>query len=585
MNNEKEENDLNNKPRNKTPLDLEKLVQPLESKVNPYNIWKDLTTIIGKPYIVDKTNNLCDKETQTEEEPINSLQTMVNTANKVKTITFPATIKLKKTEIKVEAMLDTGASKNRLFETLVPKEDQQTLTQPIELVQYNQEKIIITKYIANVPMIINNITMTLPQTYLAPSISLYPFILGLNFVHSLQGGITIQNNQVSFHPKTTTIAYTNTENKTNNLVCHYTNKIEEIKDSIVNDYSENLKNSLKLKNLLVQAEKIGIIGEDPQKHWSRNKTICKIPIKNPDLAIKTSDIACNLVDTKEFKIQIEELLQNNLIKPSFSPHRLAAFLVRNHSEEKRGKARMVINYKRLNDNTFDDAYKIPNKDSLINSIQECRYFSQLDCKSGFWQVRLDEDSKPWTAFSCPCGLYEWNVMPFGLKNAPQIFQRMMDRIFGKYSFILVYIDDILVFSKNFHEHIKHLELVFEELINNGLIVSRKKIKLFKNQIEFLGLELENGQVKLQEHIVQKINNFSDKLEDLKTLQSFLGLLNYARPYIKNLSQLAGPLYSKTKITGQKYFNQEDIKLVQKIKELVKNLPTLHLPLESEYKII
>ena len=246
---------------------------------------------------------------------------------------------------------------------------------------------------------------------------------------------------------------------------------------------------------------------------------------------------------------------------------------------------MVINYKRLNDNTFDDAYKIPNKDSLINSIQGCRYFSQLDCKSGFWQIRLDEDSKPWTAFSCPCGLYEWNVMPFGLKNAPQIFQRMMDRIFGKYSFILVYIDDILVFSKTLPEHIKHLELVFEELINNGLIVSRKKIKLFKNQIEFLGLELENGQVKLQEHIVQKINNFPDKLEDLKTLQSFLGLLNYARPYIKNLSQLAGPLYSKTKITGQKYFNQEDIKLVQKIKELVKNLPTLHLPLESEYKII
>ena len=133
-------------------------------------------------------------------------------------------------------MLDTRASKNLLFETLVPKEDQHTLTQPIELVQYNQEKIIITRYIANVPIIINNITMTLPQTYLVPSISLYPFILGLNFVHSLQGGITIQNNQVSFRQKTTTIAYTNTENRTNNIVSHYTNKIEEIKDSIVNDY-------------------------------------------------------------------------------------------------------------------------------------------------------------------------------------------------------------------------------------------------------------------------------------------------------------------------------------------------------------
>ena len=82
----------------------------------------------------------------------------------------------------------------------------------------------------------------------------------------------------------------------------------------------------------------------------------------------------------------------------------------------------------------------------------------------------------------------------------------------------------LFFSKTLPEHIKHLELVFEELINNGLIVSRKKIKLFKNKIEFLGLELENGQVKLQEHIVQKINNFPNKLEDLKTLQNFFRIV-------------------------------------------------------------
>ena len=94
-----------------------------------------------------------------------------------------------------------------------------------------------------------------------------------------------------------------------------------------------------------------------------------------------------------------------------------------------------------------------------------------------------------------------------------------------------------------------MELIFEKLISHGLIVSKKKIKLFKTQIEFLGLELENGQKKLQDHIVQKINNFPDKLEDLKTLQSFLGLLNYARLYIKNLSRLAGLLYNKTKNTG------------------------------------
>ena len=186
-------------------------------------------------------------------------------------------------------------------------------------------------------------------------------------------------------------------------------------------------------------------------------------------------------------------------------------------------------------------------------------------------------------FSCPYELYEWNVMSFGLKNAPQIFQRTMDNVFG-ISFVLVCIDDIIVFSYTLREHIKHLELIFEKLVSHGLIVSKKKLKLFKTQIEFLGLELKDGQIKLQEHIVQKINNFPNKLEDLKTLQSFLGLLNYARPSIKDLSKLAEPLYSDTKNTGQRYFNQEDIKLVQK-KKIVKHLPTLHLPLENEYKIV
>ena len=135
-------------------------------------------------------------------------------------------------------------------------------------------------------------------------------------------------------------------------------------------------------------------------------------------------------------------------------------------------------------------------------------------------------------------------MSFGLKNA--LFQRLIDNIFSKYSFVLVYIDNILVFSYTLQEHIKHLEFIFEKLISLGLIVSKKKLKLFKIQIEFLGLKLENRQIKLQNHIVQKINDFLDKLEDLKTLQSFFGLLNYVRPYIKNFSRLTRLLYSKTK---------------------------------------
>ena len=135
--------------------------------------------------------------------------------NKVKSIIFPTQIKLKTIELKVDAILDIETSKNFLFETLVPQEDQQTLVQLVELVQYNKQKLILTTYISNVPIIINSITLVLPQTYLVPTISLYHFILGLNFVHSLQGGIIIQNNQVNFDHKTTTIVYTNIKSVSN----------------------------------------------------------------------------------------------------------------------------------------------------------------------------------------------------------------------------------------------------------------------------------------------------------------------------------------------------------------------------------
>ena len=185
-------------------------------------------------------------------------------------------------------------------------------------------------------------------------------------------------------------------------------------------------------------------------------------------------------------------------------------MVRNHAEIKRGKARMVINYKRLNDNTEDDKYNIPDIDQLINRIQTAKIFSKFDCKLGFWQIKMEKESIPWIAFCCSQGHYEWLVMPFGLKNAPSIFQRKMDSIFNKYSFILVYIDDILVFSPDKSSHIDHLYITLEEFINNGIIIIKKKMVLNKPYIEFLGMELGDGKIRLQPHIVKKILDYPDK---------------------------------------------------------------------------
>jgi hypothetical protein len=157
------------------------------------------------------------------------------------------------------------------------------------------------------------------------------------------------------------------------------------------------------------------------KYWDKNSITCKLNIINLDYVIKTCPIECTPKYIEDFKMHIEELLKMKAIRESQSPHRSATFIVRNHLEIMRGKSCMVINYKRLNDNTVDVAYNIPNKQEWINRIQGSKYFSKFDLKARFWQVKMKEESIPWTAFTCPQGHFKWLVMLLSLKNALTLF--------------------------------------------------------------------------------------------------------------------------------------------------------------------
>uniref|UniRef100_A0A453PBY0 Reverse transcriptase domain-containing protein n=1 Tax=Aegilops tauschii subsp. strangulata TaxID=200361 RepID=A0A453PBY0_AEGTS len=248
------------------------------------------------------------------------------------------------------------------------------------------------------------------------------------------------------------------------------------------NWYRDIKSKKDIDKIVQRLESIQIIGEIPMKHWDKNSIVCKINIINPDYIIKSGPIEATPKDIEQFKMHIEELLKLKAIRESRSPYRSAAFIVRNHAEEVRGKSRMVINFKRLNDNTVDDAYNIPNKQEWINKIQGSKYFSKYDLKAGFWQVKMAEESIPWTSFTCPRGHYEWLVMPLGLKNAPALFQRKMQNIFNEnQAFILVYVDDLLVFSKSYKEHIAHLEVFFRKVEQNGLILSKKKMDFAKKK--------------------------------------------------------------------------------------------------------
>ncbi|KAG6511193.1 hypothetical protein ZIOFF_029248 [Zingiber officinale] len=166
---------------------------------------------------------------------------------------------------------------------------------------------------------------------------------------------------------------------------------------------------------------------------------------------------------------------------------------------------------------------------------------------------MDPDSVPWTAFWVPEGLFEWLVMPFGLKNAPAIFQRKMDNCFrGTEKFIAVYIDDILVFSETEEEHREHLKVLLNICRRNGLILSPTKMKIGSPTIEFLGATIGNSKIKLQPHIISKI---------------------------------LGPLYSKTSPNGEKRMNGQDWAVVDKVKSIIKDLPELAIPPAQCYVII
>lgn len=148
-------------------------------------------------------------------------------------------------------------------------------------------------------------------------------------------------------------------------------------------------------------------------------------------------------------------------------------------------------------------------------------------KSGFWQVAVKEENRFKTAFIILAGHYEWNVMPFGLKDAPSKFQNVMDWVFKPYfDWLIVYIDDVLIFSKSVEEHFKHVQIFRQVVKRSGLVLSKKKMELFQTKIKFLGYTIEDGQITLQSHALEFADKFPYMIIDKKQLQRFLGYLNY-----------------------------------------------------------
>ena len=343
---------------------------------------------------------------------------------------------------------------------------------------------------------------------------------------------------------------------------------------------ENLKSKQiqeRIKQIQQQTEN-NLCSSISNAFWDRKQHMVALPYEKDfnekQIPTKARRIQMSPELLEYCKKEINDLLSKKMIRPSHSPWSCAAFYVQKASEIERGTPRLVINYKPLNKVLQWIRYSIPNKKDLIQRIYNASIFSKFDMKSGFLQIQIKPEDRYKTTFTVPFGHYEWNVMPFGLKNAHSEFQNMMNDIFNDYTkFSIVYIDDVLIFSNSIEEHFKHLRIFQKIVRENGLVISATKIKLFQTNIRFLGFDIYQGQIKPIHRAIEFANKSPDEIKDKTQLQRFLRSLNYVADFYPNLRILIKPLFQMLKKNPAPSSN-EHTQIVKQVKSQVKELLSL-----------
>ena len=247
-------------------------------------------------------------------------------------------------------------------------------------------------------------------------------------------------------------------------------------------------------------------------------------------------------ETKAMEKYINDSLAAGIIRPSSSPAGAGFFFV----DKKDKTLRPCIDYRGLNDITIKNRYPLPLIASAFELLQGATVFTKLDLRNAYHLVRIREGDEWKTAFNTPSGHYEYRVMPFGLTNAPAVFQAMVNDVLRDFlnSFVFVYLDDILIFSKSEPEHVQHVQSVLQRLLENQLFVKAEKCEFHASEVTFLGFIIRPGQILMDPTKVKAVADWPIPITR-KKLQQFLGFANFYRRFIRNYSSVAAPLTALT----------------------------------------
>lgn len=475
---------------------------------------------------------------------------------------------------KIRALIDTGSTTSLLDESRLDDYERRPLDSPLTFASLNGRTNITEEIITELPLEFGeDATMSWKLTKFQGKD--FDAILGQNLLKPLGAVVDMDNESLRINGNS--IEFLKIFPYFQHEICQLetvnidSKVLENLYSGLNSEEAENLQNILDTYIDLIYTEGQTLSNTDVIEHEIR--TVNERPVYAKMYRYPH-------IHEHEINRQIDDMLKQGIIRESNSPYNSPLWIVPkkvDNSGER--KWRVVIDYRKLNEITVDDKFPIPNIEDILDKLGRAQYFTTIDLAKGFHQILVKEEDRLKTAFSTPYGHYEYIRMPFGLKNAPATFQRLINKVlYGLINRVcVVYMDDILVFSTSMQEHVSNIRMVFDRLREARLRIQINKCNFFSKETLYLGHILTPGGVRPNPAKVDVILNLSLP-KTVKGIKSFLGMTGYYRKFIRDYSRVVYPMIRYLKKGVKLDINDPNyINAFEKMKAIITEAPVLKYP--------